>query len=144
MNCDSPLDQKIKSELISETFNVCRIVPFFIRNQESEFFNKSNQNKKYLEKKILKELSNLEIMKDFKINKDIKEMMWDAEEEMKRIKVFRRIFPNINSLTYRKYFCNENSINLYSILYSLESDENIDTDQMKKIKKLHLKNIVKK
>lgn len=143
MNCDSPLDQKIKSELIAESFNLSKIVPFYMRNQEAAFFNGNNQTRN-LEKKILKETANLEVMKDFKVNKEIREMVWEAEEELKRLKTFRRIFPNVNSLNYRKFFYNENSVNLYFILYALESDENVDYDQFRKLKKLNLKNYLKK
>ncbi len=143
MNCDSPLDQKIKSELIAESFNLSRIVPFYMRNLEADFFNGNNDTRN-LEKKILKETSNLEIMKDFKVNKEIREMIWEAEEELKRIKSFRRIFPSLNSLNYRRFFYNENPVNLYSILYALETYEDIDYDQFRKIKKLNLKNFVKK
>lgn len=143
MNCDSPLDHKIKSELIAESFNLSRIVPFYMRNQEFGFFIGNNETRN-LEKKILKETANLEVMKDFKINKEIREIVWEGEEESKRLKNFKRIFPSINSLNYRKYFYNENPINLYSILYALESDKNIDFDQLRKIKKLNLKNFAKK
>jgi hypothetical protein len=143
MNCDSPLDQKIKSELIAECFNLSRIVPFYMRNQESAFSNGNNQTRNF-EKKILKETANLEVMKDFKITKEIREMVWEAEEELKRLKTFRRIFPTINALNYRKYFYNENPINLYAMLYALETDENIDFDHLRKLKKLNLKNFAKK
>lgn len=143
MNCDSPLDQKIKSELISECFNLSRIIPFYMRNQEAEFF-RSNEATKIIERKIIKELSNLDIMKDFKINSEIRELLWEGQEEQKRLKKFRRIFPTIHSLNYRKFFYNENPINLYSILYSLEVDQTTDYDQVKKNKKLFLKNFSKK
>lgn len=143
MNCDSPLDQKIKSELLSESFNLCRIIPFYMRNQESIFSN-GNIETRNLEKKILKELANLEVMKDFKVNKEIREMVWEAEEELKRLKLFRRIFPAVCSLNYRKYFYNENPLNLFFILYALETDQNTDFDQFRKLKKLNLKNFGKK
>jgi len=143
MNCDSPLDQKIKSELIAESLNLSRIVPFYMRNQEFGYFH-GNNDSKILEKKILRETANLEVMKDFKINKEIRETVWEAEEELKRLKTFRRIFPTINSLNYRKYFYNEDPINLYTILYAIETDENIDIDKFRKLKKLNLKNITKK
>jgi tubulin polyglutamylase TTLL5 len=143
MNCDSPLDHKIKSELIAECFNISRVIPLNIRNKEEEFF-KNNTENKLLEKKILKEISALDVMKDFKVNKEIREILWEAEEEMKLIKDFRRIFPSENSLSYRKYFYNENPLNLYSMLYLLEKDKNTDIDIFKKMKKLYLKNLNKK
>ncbi len=143
MNCDSPLDQKIKSELIAECFNLSRVIPFYMRNQEDEFC-KGNQNTRELEKKILKETANLDIMNNFKINKELREILWEGEEELKRLKLFRRIFPSLNSLNYRKYFYNENPVNLFSILFAIERDETIDHDQFRKLKKLNLKNITKK
>jgi tubulin polyglutamylase TTLL5 len=143
MNCDSPLDHKIKSELIAECFNISRVVPINMRNKEDEFF-KINTEGKVLEKKILKEISTLDVMKDFKVNKEIREILWEAEEEMKLTKDFRRIFPAENSLSYRKYFYNENALNLYSMLYLLENDKDIDIDLFKRMKKLYLKNLNKK
>jgi len=143
MNCDSPLDQKIKSELISECFNLIRIVPFYMKNQETEFINGDSHNRE-IEKKIIKETAHLDIMKDFKFNKEIRELLWEGEEEIKRLKNFRRIFPNFKSLNYRKFFYNENPINLLNTLYSMEKDENIDIDQFRKLKKLNLKNFIKK
>ena len=143
MNCDSPLDHKIKSELIAECFNMSRVVPLNMRNKEEEFFKNTAENKN-IEKKIMKEISSIDIMKDFKINKEIREVLWEAEEEMKLLKDFRRIFPNGNSLSYRKYFYNENPVNLYSILYLLEKDKDTDIDLFKRMKKLYLKNFNKK
>ena len=64
--------------------------------------------------------------------------------EIKRLKTFRRIFPSIHSLNYRKFFYNENPINLFAILYHLETDETIESDLLRKLKKLNLKNIQKK
>ena len=143
MNCDSPLDQKIKSELIAECFNLSRVVPLNMRNKEDEYC-KPNSEVKLLERKVLKDITNLEVMKDFKINKDIREVLWEAEEEMTRLTNFRRIFPSMTSLSYRKYFYNENPVNLFSILYLLERSEDTDIDQLKKAKKLYLKNFNRK
>ena len=52
-------------------------------------------------------------MKDFKITKEIKEMLWNTDEENNRKRKFKKIFPNQNSLNYRKFFSEERPINLF-------------------------------
>lgn len=59
-------------------------------------------------------------MKEFKITKEIKEMLWNTDEEYNRKRKFKRIFPNQYSLNYRKYFIIERPINCFlSLRYTL-------------------------
>ena len=143
LHCDSPLDIKIKGELIAEIFDLARITPLYLREKESEPI-KYNLSQS-LENKILKEASHIDIVKDFKFTKEIKEILWDTDEEYKRLKTFKRIFPSETSLNYRKFFIQENPINLILSLKTLEesSDINNEKDNLKKIKKKNLLNIKK-
>ena len=81
LNCDSPLDQKIKGELIAESLNIARIISIDKREKENEaiknYFNE-------IDAKVIKDTSHIEIMKNFKITKEIKEMIWETDEEHTR------------------------------------------------------------
>lgn len=80
-------------------------------------------------------------MKDFKFTKEIREILWDTDEERKRIKNFRPLFPAYSSLYYRKFFNEEKLINL--VLSLKEIDSYNDLEYCKKSKKVNLINIVK-
>ena len=86
LNCDSPLDHKIKTELISECFNMSRILPINIRDNEYEYITEHINliNISSLEMKINKELSHIGLLKNFKITKSVKQAIWDTDEENSR------------------------------------------------------------
>jgi len=82
-------------------------------------------------------------MKDFKFTKEIKEIIWNTDEEFKRLKNFKRIFPDELSLNYRKLFSKENPINLLLSIRELEKNV-FKKEFTKKIKKQNLINFSKK
>ncbi len=94
-----------------------------------------------LENKIIKETSHLDILKDFKFTREIREILHDSDEEKKRVKNFRPLFPAPSSLNYRKFFSEEKQINL--ILSLIEIDKCGDKDFIKKSKKINLINKIK-
>ena len=94
-----------------------------------------------MEKRILKEISHLENMKDFKFTKEIKEIIWDTEEEKKRLRSFRTLFPNRNSLNYRNLFIYERPGNLIMSLLELENCKS--KEFISKSKKVNLINKIK-
>lgn len=149
LNCDSPLDLKIKGELIAEIFdvisikniiNIVGIIPLYLRDKESEYIIQNSNL--ILEKKLIDESSHIEFMKDFKFTKEIREILWDTDEEFKRLKKFRRIFPNASSLKYRKLFFRETPLNL--ILSLREAEITSSKENLKKLKKLNLINMKSK
>jgi hypothetical protein len=107
----------------------------------SKYFNQNIPSAEDL--KIIKETSHLDPMKDFKFTKEIKEIIWNTDEEFKRLKKFKRIFPDGLSLNYRKFFHNENPINLFLSIRELEKNVN-NKEFSKKIKKQILINFSKK
>ena len=62
---------------------------------------------------------NYKEFKDIKITNEIKQEIWDTEEELSRVKQFKRIFPSINYPLYQKFFDKERCINY--ILYIIEA-----------------------
>jgi hypothetical protein len=122
--CDSPLDHKIKTELIAECFNLARVLPNDLREKEQQFINDyiNTLNLNSLELKIRKEAGHIDILKDFKISKKIKEVIWDTDEENKRTNIFRRLLPSPNYLNYRKFFTAENSLNLFLCLREMDKE----------------------
>jgi tubulin polyglutamylase TTLL5 len=110
LHFDAPIDLKIKGEMIAEIFDLVRIVPYDIRNDIYENNLKFSSISKYLSYPELK---------DIKITNEIKQQIWDTEEENMRIKQFQRIFPTINYPKYQKYFDQERIINY--ILYIIEA-----------------------
>jgi tubulin polyglutamylase TTLL5 len=110
LHYDAPIDLKIKGEMIAEMFDLLRIVPYDIRNEIYENTSKYSSISKYL---------NYPELKDIKITNEIKQQIWDTEEENARIKQFKRIFPSINYPFYQKFFDQERIINY--ILYIIEA-----------------------
>ena len=113
LHFDAPIDLKIKGEMIAEIFDLIRIVPYDIRNEVYENNNKLSSISKYL---------SFPEFKDIKITNEIKQQIWDTEEEFARIKQFKRIFPSINYPNYQKFFDQERTINY--ILYIIEAYKN--------------------
>ena len=110
LHFDAPIDLKIKGEMIAEIFDIIRIVPYDIRNEIYESNSKFSSISKYL---------NYPEFKDIKITNEIKQQIWDTEEEYLRIKQFKRIFPSINYPNYQKFFDQERIINY--MLYIIEA-----------------------
>jgi hypothetical protein len=124
LNCDAPIDHKIKTELIAESYNIVRIMPNDLRDKENQFVNDytSTLNLAALEHKILKEANHLVVLKDFKITKKVKENIWDTDEELRRTNAFRRLLPSTNYLNYRKFFTQEHPINLFLCLREFDKE----------------------
>jgi tubulin polyglutamylase TTLL5 len=131
LHCESPLDLKIKGELIAECFDLIRIVPKKIWKDVNVGLSKEILMRM---ENIFKSTCHLEVMKDFKLTKDLKEIIWDTQEEMSRIKNFKRIFPSNNSINYRKFFAKEKNVNFLLSMLAIEN-----TNSEKKIIKLNSK-----
>jgi len=113
LHFDAPIDLKIKGEMIAEIFDIIRVVPYDIRNEVYESNLKFSSISKYL---------NYPELKDIKITNELKQQIWDTEEEYLRMKQFKRIFPTINYPKYQKFFDQERVINY--ILYIIEAYKN--------------------
>ena len=96
--------------MLAEIFDLIRVVPYDLRN---EYYG-NGFNIGYIIKTV-KELQKI------KMNKQMKEMIWETNEEYKRVNKFKRIFPTENYFEYRKYFDKEREINL--ILGLIEFDK---------------------
>ena len=110
LHFDAAIDLKIKGEMLAEIFDLIRIVPYDIRNEIYENNGKFGSIAKYL---------NYKEFKDIKITNEIKQEIWDTEEELHRVKQFKRIFPSLNYPLYQKFFDRERCINY--ILYIIEA-----------------------
>ena len=110
LHFDAVIDLKIKGEMLAEIFDLIRIVPYDIRNEIYENNGKFGSIAKYL---------NYKEFKDIKITNEIKQEIWDTEEELHRVKQFKRIFPSLNYPLYQKFFDRERCINY--ILYIIEA-----------------------
>ena len=113
LHFDAAIDLKIKGEMIAEMFDLIRIVPYDIRNEIYENNTKFGSIAKYL---------NYKEFKDIKITNEIKQEIWDTEEELARVKQFKRIFPSIKYPLYQKFFDRERCINY--MLYIIEAYKN--------------------
>lgn len=85
-------------------------MPIDFREKELDFY-KNYQVE--IDNYVIKECSHIDIMKDFKLTKEIKEMLWNTDEEFSRKRKFKRIFPSPYSLSYRKFFDVERPINCF-------------------------------
>ena len=99
--------------MLAEMFDLIRIVPYDIRNEIYENNSKFSSIAKYL---------NYKEFKDIKITNEIKQEIWDTEEELNRVKQFKRIFPTVKYPLYQKFFDRERCINY--MLYIIEAYKN--------------------
>ena len=70
---DALIDLKIKGEMVSEIFDIMRIVTYDLRNEN--YYNNSKYNK------INKVINSIKEYKIFKIGKEYKEMILDCYKE---------------------------------------------------------------
>jgi len=113
LNCDSPIDQKIKGEAIADLFTMIGIVPLDQRNytnhkQKSETakFNPYVANGGVRTVKLKKQNGGKKTL-----SKEEKVVFRDTEAEYKRRGQFRRIFPTLNYAYYRAFFEEERPLN---------------------------------
>jgi hypothetical protein len=100
------------------------MLPMNLREREGEYVRLYTNalNLQELEMKIVKDLSHLELLKDFKITRKMREIIWETDEEYNRMSKFKRLLPSSSYLNYRKYFSKENMINLFLSLRELDKD----------------------
>jgi tubulin polyglutamylase TTLL5 len=120
LHYDTPIDLKIKGEMIAEMFNIMRIVPYDLRG--SKYERKFN-------------LNNVDVFNDeefkcmvynkFKITKEIKEMIWNSVEEEKRCNKFIKLFPCWEYFKYQKFFDKEKDINVILGVIEMERQRKI-------------------
>jgi tubulin polyglutamylase TTLL5 len=108
LNCDAPIDQKIKGELISDLFTLIGVVPMSEREQVNvkggHFSSYKPSNTETKKTRVVK-------LKDSN-NKDERIAIRDAEEEYKRKGKFRRIFPTPSYNHYKAFFESERLLNI--------------------------------
>ena len=122
MNCDAPIDQKIKGEMISELFTLSGVVS----NSHRQNKNGSTQNKAlnylaYMQKstfpvarpKKYSEALGRSGLDSFSevTGKEEKGIIKETNEEYKRRGNFERIFPSELSVNYKNYFERERPYN---------------------------------
>ena len=120
LNCDSPIDQKIKSELIADMFTMIRIVPLDQRNYvdrghktETAKFNPYVTSNTYSKSKIRSvklRKQNTSVKKNI-LTRSEKEALRETESEYKKRGKFRRIFPTENYIYYKAFFEEERPLN---------------------------------
>ena len=114
LHYDAPIDLKIKGEMIAEIFDIIRIVPYDLRTDNfGEGFYIGNC------------IKNIKELKKIKINRETREMIWDTNEEYKRIEMFKRIFPTNRYFEYRKLFDKEREINLILGMIEFEKSKTL-------------------
>ena len=111
LNCDSPLDQKIKGELISDLFTMVGIVPIDQRNTLLE--NRTIITQPYLEKLSFNKTSKKKpkSLKTEKSSKEDSKILKESIEEHKRRGNFTRLFPSELSYQYKHFFEEERPLN---------------------------------
>ena len=125
LHYDTPVDLKIKGEMIAEMFNIMRIVPYDLRGSKYEgHFPLSNVD--VFNDEEFKAM----IYKKFKITKEIKEMIWNGVEEEKRCNKFLKLFPCCGYFKYQKFFEKEKDINV--ILGVIEMERQRKMQNIKK------------
>ena len=108
LNCDAPIDQKIKGELISDLFTLIGVLSMSEREQtnvkKGQFGSYRPTNSELKRARVIK-------LKDSN-NKDERVAIRDAEEEYKRKGNFRRVFPTVSYNYYKGFFEAERPLNI--------------------------------
>ena len=111
LNCDAPIDQKIKGELIADLFTMIGIVPLDQREySDIEILKKQSQISPYalILNKNKKKLGPIAKSKASNIEKTV---IRETEKEYKRRGHFRRIFPTKDYAYYKTFFETERPLN---------------------------------
>ncbi|EAS01764.2 tubulin-tyrosine ligase family protein (macronuclear) [Tetrahymena thermophila SB210] len=121
MNTDSPLDLKIKGNLISDIFTLVGIVPNDQRYL-SDVSHSLAQNQILTERQIQTQIQNLNNWSKYKqeLSKIERYVIKEAEDEIKRCRRFKRIYPNENSFKYKTYFDVERPLNVLLRNYEMD------------------------
>ena len=134
LSCDSPLDQKIKGNLIADLLTLAAVVPLESRSKvearkqglhygayvDVEDKPKSRSNKSKPRKSGIASQSPYGVTSSSTANKILsrpltkneKDILKETEEEYKLRGHFRRIFPNGNYSKYREFFNEERPLNI--------------------------------
>ena len=124
LNCDSPLDQKIKGELISDLFTMAGVVSLAARkhtNKQPQLkascyqteFTMGGGGKRRTRKtgwNASTKTGSIEYLKEAE-TKEEKAIVRETAEEFKRRGGFERIFPSDTSINYKNYFEQERPFN---------------------------------
>eukprot|EP00826_Nyctotherus_ovalis_P005673 TRINITY_DN1128_c0_g12_i3.p1 TRINITY_DN1128_c0_g12~~TRINITY_DN1128_c0_g12_i3.p1 ORF type:complete len:493 (+),score=145.01 TRINITY_DN1128_c0_g12_i3:330-1808(+) len=106
LNCDAPIDQKIKGGLIADLFTLIGIVPMSEREQAN-----GKGGPFGVEAKRTRVVKLKDGAKDA-MSRDERTAIRDAEEEYKRRGNFRRIFPTVAYNSYKGFFEAERPLNI--------------------------------
>ena len=136
LNCDAPLDQKIKGELIADLFTMIGVVPIDQRDYSDQGTSKGGaqlnpyvcQDVKAPPMKLIKMSKKVVDFNGRPLNKEEKAIIKETDEEYKRKGSFRRIFPTVNYANYRTFFEEERPYNvlLANRLIKQMSEKNVD------------------
>ena len=105
LNCDTPLDLKIKSQLLADLFNLVGV----IGNREAGTRAKTKSESRRPWDSSTHTFSS-EWLGDDGYSRQERAILREAEEEMKRVNGFERVFPG-DGLTYRTLFDQERPLN---------------------------------
>ena len=121
LNCDSPLDQKIKGELISDLFTLIGITPLPLRQPGPGRANRGITYAAYMQSALPPSSSSKKKQPSFygveghgtvNSTKDERLIVTDTAEEYRRRGGFERIFPSEVSIGYKSFFEQERPYNI--------------------------------
>jgi tubulin polyglutamylase TTLL5 len=118
LNCDSPLDQKIKSNLIADLFNLAGMIHVDERlgpdvssaNNKKIFTAYSNALESGSGKAARRSAGNqarkgsVQPKQVSELSREERQILKDTEDEYKRRGGFKRIFPTLDFLYYKQFF----------------------------------------
>ena len=119
LNCDSPLDQKIKGELIADLFTLIGITPLQMRQPGPGRANKGVTYGAYLQGGLMPASTKKKPVSFYSgdmqgssgISREEKAVIVETAEEYKRKGNFERIFPSDVSINYKSFFEQERPYN---------------------------------
>jgi tubulin polyglutamylase TTLL5 len=119
LNCDSPLDQKIKGELIADLFTLIGITPLQMRQPGPGRANKGVTYGAYLQGGLMPASTKKKPVSFYSgdmqgssgISREEKAIIVETAEEYKRKGNFERIFPSDVSINYKSFFEQERPYN---------------------------------
>jgi tubulin polyglutamylase TTLL5 len=122
LNCDSPLDQKIKGEMLADLFTMLGIVPVDQRKSSSSGHkNKAFNYAAYMQQQLpparrrsknsWNESSKPQTAEHDSMTAEERAAIKETLEEVKRCGGFERIFPSEISINYRNFFDEERKLN---------------------------------
>jgi len=139
LSSSSPLDKRIKTSLMCDTFNLAGIVPYDRKNYDKVLESQKTNRLLGIEKnpklnyRNVNTLASCTTLEEAELSEEDFQVLLDTEEEFYRKGFFRRIFPNKSNIDYYSQFFPVARYNNLLLWKHMKSSHNILLHNFKRL-----------